>query len=118
MLGFILRALLFLAGFAVWSLCSFYPPSPHGIREAWDQSIYWSAAIPLLLVAQCAAGGFLKERLTLQPLWVLAGHGLAMLLIHPMGTDLGLIPLSMMFIGLPGYAALLLASSIGRAILL
>lgn len=110
------RVALFFCGFGIWAIGSLLAAGPHGIREAWDQPGYWMIGAPLLLLAQAAAAPRLKERPALQPLWVIAGHMTAMILIHPAGTDLGLLPLSLLFLGLPAYGALYLAGMLGRAL--
>lgn len=71
---------------------------------------------PLLLLVPAAAPPWLKEPPARQPVWAIAGHVAAMMLIHPAGTDLGLLPLAMVFIGLPAYGALYLAGMLGRAL--
>jgi hypothetical protein len=37
-----------------------------------------------------------------------------MVLIHPPGTDLGLLPFTIVFIAVPAYGALFIAAAIGR----
>jgi hypothetical protein len=37
-----------------------------------------------------------------------------MMLIHPAGADLGLVPLAVVFIGLPAYAVLFMTALMGR----
>ena len=108
---------LFLAGFGLWAIGSFLAGGTHGIREAWDGSGYWMFGVPLLLLAQAGATPSLGDRPALQPVWAISGHVAAMLMIHPPGTDLGLLPLAMMFLGLPAYGALYLAGLVGRAVL-
>jgi len=108
---------LFLAGSGLWAIGSFLAGGAHGIREAWDGPGYWMFGVPLLLLSQAAATPWLGDRSALQPAWAIAGHMAAMLVIHPAGTDLGLLPLAMMFLGLPAYGALYLAGMLGRAVL-
>jgi hypothetical protein len=111
------RILLTLAGFGLWTVCAMLAAGPHGLREAWDYSGYWTFGVPFLLLAQLAVTPWLPERPMLQPIWAIAGHTAAMIFVHPAGTDLGLLPLTLLFLGLPGYGALYLAGLLGRAIL-
>jgi hypothetical protein len=111
------RIFLFLAGFGLWTSCSLLAAGPHGIREGWDQPGYWTFGVPFLLLAQAAAAPWLRERPLLQPVWVVAGHTVAMIFLRPAGTDLGLLPLTLLFLGLPAYGALYLAGMLGRAAL-
>jgi len=111
------RIFLFLAGFGLWTICSMLAAGPHGVREGWDQPGYWMFGVPFLLLVQAIATPWLKERPMLQPVWVIAGHTVAMIFIHPAGTDLGLLPLTLLFLGLPAYGAIYLAGMLGRAAL-
>ena len=51
-----------------------------------------------------------------QPLWTVGGLFAGMLLVHKPGTDLGLLPLALIFVGAPSYAVLLGAAAIGRVL--
>jgi len=108
------RISLFVAGFALWAVCSFLAAGPHGVREAWDWPGYWMFGVPLLLLTQLAATPWLKEPPARQPLWTIAGHVVAMIAIHPAGTNLGLLPVAMLLLALPAYGALYLAGMLGR----
>jgi hypothetical protein len=44
------------------------------------------------------------------------GHIVAMVFIHPAGTDLGLLPLAIVIMGMPLYTALLAAAFAGRMV--
>ncbi len=117
MIPVLARALLFACGFALWAFFALQPWEDGApIREGWDVASYWSIGVPVLAVAQIVLAALSQESPARQPLWVLAGHLTAMLLLHPPGTDLGLLPLSLVFIYLPGYVALLLAALIGRGL--
>jgi hypothetical protein len=111
------RILLFLAGFGLWTVCAILAAGPHGIHEGWDNPGYWTLGLPFLLLIQAVATPWLQERALLQPIWPIAGHTVAMIFIHPAGTDLGLLPLTLLFLGLPAYGALYLAGMLGRAVL-
>jgi hypothetical protein len=109
----IARAVLFVAGFLLWAVASTFPMLDH-VREGWDGSAYWQIGVPLVLTTQLAAAIFSGEQPAWAPLWVLSGHALAMVLIHPPGTDLGLLPFTIVFIAVPAYGALFIAAAIGR----
>ena len=111
----IARTALLLAGFALWALTSF--PIIEGvrtIREGWENPLYSLIGLPLLFVVQLLVAMRSAEPVARAPLWVLAGHTAAMVIIHPPGMSLGLLPLMIMFIALPLYLMLFVAASIGR----
>ena len=111
------RALLFAAGFALWTSFALQPwQDGVAIREGWDIADYWSVGVPLLGLAQIGLAAFSRESPASQPLWVLAGHGAAMLVVHPPDSGLGLLPLAIFFIYIPGYVALLVAALMGRGL--
>src|SRR6476659_10148154 len=100
------RLLVAVAGFAVWTLFSLPPLTGRpGIREAWDSPAYWKFGIASLLLAVAAVGYFSEDAPWKLAFAALAGHLLAMVLIKPAGTDFGLLPLSLLLVGLPGLAA-------------
>ena len=109
------RAVLFAAGFLLWALPSTLPMLDR-IREGWDEAPYWQIGVPLVLVIALVASAASDERAWRSPLWVLFGHLCAMVLIHPSGTDLGLLPLTLVFIGLPAYAVLFIVALVGRTL--
>jgi hypothetical protein len=110
-----IRLLAAVAGFAVWTLFSmpWFTGRP-GIREAWDFPAYWTRGIPLLLLLALAAGCFSKDVPWKPALWALAGHFLGVLVIKQPTTDFGLLPLSLLLLGLPGLGALTLAVWLGQ----
>ena len=108
--------LLAAAGFAVWAVFSGLPlmMGGRGIREAWDTELYWIVGVPLLLLAVMAAGYATREAPWKLALWPIAGHFVAMLLVSPAGTDLGLLTVALIFIGLPAFAAFIGVAYVGR----
>jgi hypothetical protein len=102
------RIALFIAGFSVWAVFSIAHTAngqlPTG--EAWDRAPYWEFGVPLLLVAQGMAAAASREPLSRLPLWTLAGHFIALIFVRPSGADFGLLPLALIFIGVPAYGAL------------
>ena len=113
MMLLLVRILMFAAGFLLWAITSIFPILDR-IREGWDGLGYWQIGVPIVLVMQLGAALVSRERPSLSPLWVLAGHALAMMLIHRAGADLGLVPLALVFIGLPAYAVLFMTALMGR----
>ena len=108
------RLVLFLAGFALWALTSVLPMT-EALREGWDRLAYWQIGLPLVFALQAVVAIVSQERITLAPLWVLLGHAIAMLFIAN-GGSIGLLPLSIVFVGVPLYLILLLAAFIGRIV--
>ena len=109
------RAVLCIAGFMLWTLTSVFPLAAP-IREGWDRSVYWEVGLPLVLAVQLLVALRSRERVVIQPLWLLLGHVIAMVFFHPEGTSLGLLPLSIIMMGLPIYAMLLAAACVARMV--
>jgi hypothetical protein len=110
-----IRALGAIAGFVVWTVFSIpLFTGRTGIREAWDFPSYWSKAIPLLLLLVVAAGYAGRDVPLKLALSVLAGHFLGVVLVKQPTTDFGLLPLSLVLIGLPGLGVLTLAAWLGQ----
>jgi hypothetical protein len=108
------RVVLFLAGFALWALTSLLPMA-EALREGWDRPAYWQIGLPLVFALQLVVAIVSQERITLAPLWVLFGHAVAMLFIANAGS-IGLLPLSVVFVGAPLYLMLLVGAFIGRMV--
>jgi hypothetical protein len=105
------------AGFGVWALFSLLPIlEGRGIREGWDTAPYWLLGIPLLLVLHGLVGALTDSPAWRLPLWAIGGHILAMVLVSKSGASLGLLPLAIIFVGLPMYVVLSLATLTGRMI--
>ena len=107
------RFALFAAGFALWAFTSALPLT-QAIGEGWDRPVYWQIGLPVVVVVQIVVAIFSRERLTIAPLWVLLGHTIAMLFVARAESDFGLLPLSVLFVGVPLYLILLAAAFIGQ----
>lgn len=112
---------LALTGFAVWTVFSLWPwlthsGEPFRIREAWDTGLFWRVGVPVMLLAQVGGGALAGGKIVWQPLWMVGGLFAGVVLVHPPGGDLGLLPLALILIGAPSYIALLAAAAIGRAL--
>ena len=116
-----LRSTLFalltgLAGFLAWAVPSLLDDMrdrPFRIVEAWDTTLYWAASLPAMIVVSALVGAICGSRTWLVPLWLLAGHGVAMALVHPAGASLSLLPFTLALIGLFLYPLLWLAAFAG-----
>jgi hypothetical protein len=105
------------AGFGIWAIFSLMPAlTGQGVREAWDSAPFWILGVPLLLALHGFAGALTEEGAWRLPLWAIGGHIAGMMLIHPTGTGLGLLPFAVVIIGVPMYVILLLATLTGRMI--
>jgi hypothetical protein len=105
-----------LAGVLAWAVPSLLDDlrdRPFRIVEAWDTTLYWAAGLPAMIVIAAVAGAVVGSRPWRVPLWLLAGHGLAMVLVHPAGTSLTLLPFTLGLIGLFLYPLLWLAAFAG-----
>lgn len=109
------RIVLFAAGFALWALTSTLPLT-EAVREGWDRTSYWQIGLPVVFAVQVIVAIVSREKITRAPLWVLLGHAVAMLFIARSGTGFGLLPLSVVFVGVPLYLMLLLAAFIGQMV--
>jgi hypothetical protein len=101
----IAAAILAIESFAIWAAFSAVPfiTGRPGIREAWDTSAYWRAGVPLLVVSVALAGFLSRDKPMALAAWTVAGHFLGILLIAKPGSDLGLLPLALVFIGAPAF---------------
>ncbi len=105
------------AGFGVWALFSLMPVmAGGGVREGWDMMPYWIVGVPMLLALHALAGALKEDGAWRLPLWAIGGHIAGMMLIHPTGAGLGLLPMAVIFIGILMYVILLLATLTGRTI--
>ncbi|MDI1263491.1 MAG: hypothetical protein PS018_09565 [bacterium] len=108
-----------LIGFAVWTLFSLWPwlmnsHAPFRVREAWDTTLFWHIGVPVMLLAQCAGSALSEGKIYRQPLGMLGGFLAGVLLVHPAGSDFGMMPLAAIMIGIPAYLALFGAAAVGR----
>ena len=102
------------AGFMTWAVYSL--PLLTGraaIREAWDDSYYWSVGLPVLVALLLIAGALTRVQPWLLGVAAVAGHFLGMLVIARPGTDLGLLPLTVLFIGAPMFLVFTGAAWVG-----
>jgi hypothetical protein len=70
-------------------------------REAWDTAAYWTVGLPLFALASATAGYLAPRRVWRWPAVIAAGQTMSMILFHPAGSDLSLVPLAIAFVGLP-----------------
>jgi hypothetical protein len=111
------RLVVAVAGFAVWTLFSMQLfTGRSGIHEAWDFPAYWKIGVPLLLLLVAGVGYLSEDAPRTLALWTLAGHFLGVVLIKQPTTDLGLLPLSLILLGLPGFAAFAGAAWFGQSL--
>ncbi len=120
-LGPVLAATItFVAGLVVWVALSYAGQrEPLGaliVREAWDSSLYWTLGIAVFAAAAFAAGFIAPRQIWRWPLCMVAGHALGMVLVHPEGTDLGLLPMAIMFVAIPLAAILLVPAFVGAVL--
>jgi hypothetical protein len=114
---------LLLVGFLGWTVFALLPGfegsaagRPFRIREAWDTVPYFAVGLPVMFAVQAAAAYFDSAHPLRGPLWLIGGHALGIALVHPAGTSLGLLPLAILFVGLPLYVLFVVAALIGRGL--
>jgi hypothetical protein len=101
-------AILAIESFTIWAVFSALPAvtGRPGIREAWDTAAYWRQGVPLLLASIAVAGFVSKDKPVALAGWTVAGHFLGIFLIAKPGSDFGLLPLTLAFIGPPAFGLL------------
>ena len=114
---------LLIIGFLGWTVFALLPGlegytagRPLRIREAWDTTPYFVAGLPVMFIAQAVVAYFDPAKPLRAPLWLLGGHALGIALVHPANTSLGLLPLAILFVGVPLYILFVLAAFIGSGI--
>ncbi len=85
------------AGFVGWAAFSLGGTR----REAWDSGSWWLVALPLLALAAGILGYLVPQRVWRWAVTILGGQLLAMVLLRPAGTNLGLLPLTVVFLFVP-----------------
>jgi hypothetical protein len=109
------RIVLFMTGFGLWALTSALPLT-ETVREGWDKPVYWQIGLPVVFAVQIVVAILAREKMAVAPLWVLLGHVVAMLFVARGDSGIGLLPLSVLFVGVPLYLILLLAAFIGQMV--
>jgi len=105
-------ALAAVAGFAGWAAFSLGGT----VGEAWDSSTWWMVALPLLAVAVALLGYLAPERAWRWAIAAVCGQLLAMMLLRPPATDLGLLPLAVVLVLVPEGLTFGVLAIIGGAI--
>ncbi len=90
-------ALAAAAGFLGWAIFSLGDPA----REAWDIVGWWGTALPVQAILVAILGFLVPVRVWRWSLALVAGQLMAMLAIQPAGSDLGLLPLGLVFVLVP-----------------
>jgi hypothetical protein len=90
-------ALAAAAGFLGWAIFSLGDP----VREAWDIAGWWGTALPVQAIFVAILGFLVPVRVWRWSLALVAGQLVAMLAIRPAGSDLGLLPLGVVFVLMP-----------------
>ena len=99
------------AGFFVWAGLSVVT----GVREAWDEPIYWWLGLPVLAIVAGLTGYLAPARVWRWPALIALGQIVAMLVVNP-GAGLGLLPLALIFVVLPLVIVLTIPAVIGGSI--
>ncbi len=99
------------AGFVGWAAFSF-----GGRREAWDSGGWWMVALPLLVLVAAILGYLVPRQVWRWAAAILGGQLLAMVVLRPAGTDLGLFPLTLVVLLVPLGLMFTVAALVGGAI--
>jgi hypothetical protein len=105
-------ALAAAVGFASWALFASGEPG----REAWDSPLWWSEVVPALSVTVGILGALLPNAVWRWSTAAMVGQLLAMIVLRPSGTDLGLLPLAIIFVLVPMAILLTIPALIGGMI--
>ncbi len=100
-------------GFVVWLV--FAIQAGGRVREPWDTMPYWAIGLPLLVAMHVLLGAALRRGTWFLPVCTIAGHLLAMVLVHPPGGGVGMLPMAAVMVGVPFYVALAIAGWAGQA---
>jgi hypothetical protein len=104
-------AISLVAGFCVWVGLSVAA----GVREAWDEPIYWWLGLPVLAIVAGLTGYIAPMKVWRWPTLIALSQIVAMLAVNP-GAGLGLLPLALMFVLLPLVVVLTIPALIGGSI--
>lgn len=115
----LLATILCLAiGFGVWVAISIASGTEHEgrfhVREAWDTPVYFWLGLPVLAVCAGIASFISAASVWRWPLMIVLGQAAGMIVAHPDGTSLALLPFTVLFIAIPLMVPLVLAASFGR----
>jgi hypothetical protein len=106
------------AGFIVWVGIAL----AGGVREAWDQSAWWLVGLSCLAIVAGLMGFFVPARVWRWPVFIVIGQIIGMVLIAVLrsggGSNLGLLPIMVIFVMLPLVIALTVPALIGGSIAL
>ena len=100
------------AGFAGWAAFAFAGAR----REAWDSAAWWVVALPLLALLAGILGYLVPHRAWRWAIAIVGGQLVAMAVLRPAGTDLGLLPLTVVFVLVPLGLALCVPALAGAAL--
>ena len=85
------------AGFVGWAAFSLGGTR----REAWDSGSWWLVVLPVLALVAGILGYLVPQRVWRWAVAILGGQLVAMILLRPAGTDLGLLPLTVILLLVP-----------------
>jgi hypothetical protein len=107
------------AGFAVWASLAYASgrviDGAFAFREPWDTSAYATIGLPVFALAAAVAGYIAPSRVWRWAALIVVGQAIGMAVVRPPGSDLGLIPVTLIFIGVPLVVALTIPGAIGAA---
>ena len=103
-------AIALATGFGVWVALSL---GGERIVEAWDTNAYFDVGIWVMALAVAVAGFVAPRRVWRWSLWMVAGHVLGIIAVHPPGMGLGLLPLAILIMYLPMTVLLVIPALIG-----
>lgn len=106
-------AIALAAGFGVWVVLSL---GGERIVEAWDTNAYFDVGIWVMAVAAAVAGFVAPRRVWRWSLWMVAGHVLGIVAVHPPGMGLNLLPLAIVIMFLPMTVLLVVPALIGGVV--
>ena len=85
-------------------------------HEGWDSAVWWLVVLPVLVLAAGVLGYLVPQHVWRWAAAIIGGQMLAMILLRPVGTDLGLFPLTIAFLMVPLGLLLFVAAVVGGAI--
>lgn len=107
----IAAAIAVTTGFAIWAALSIgggrmLDGHTFIVGEAWDGPAYWTVGLSAFALAAAVSGYVSPVKVWRWPLCVALGQGIGMLLLRPPGSEFALVPVALLFVGLPLVVAL------------
>jgi hypothetical protein len=115
---FVAASIAAATGFAIWAGLSIgggrmLDGDTFIVGEAWDGPAYWTLGLTAYALAAAVGGYIVPQKVWRWPLFIALGQGAAMILLRPPGSDFALVPVALLFVGVPLVVALTIPAIAG-----